>query len=401
MAIFKNLSVAQHLILNSVLTAVSVIGTNLYLYEQADDLSLSLVIISNLPILIFIILSKITLSNITPPIEQIVNVIEKASANDFTQRCNLTSKSEIGMLAQNIDQFIDNMNHFVNQVDSASQQLMSSSTSNNTAINSAMTALDDQRQETVSVASAMTEMEHSVGEVANSANITLEKVKEVEHAANTGREVMNNNISTTHELSSKLGHSSKVISEVETYSNNIGSILDVIRGIAEQTNLLALNAAIEAARAGEQGRGFAVVADEVRVLAQKTTSSTAEIQQMIENLQSSSQRAVEVMTECSTEMESSIAQTSDANGAMEEIQGIIAQISEMSSQIATAAAQQQTTSTEISSNLNRITALADQNYTGIEQVTAVTGDINLLVNKQNTVLSQFTLREPSEEAVEG
>lgn len=401
MAFFKNLSVAQHLILNSVLTAVCVIGTNLYLYEQADVISLSLVIISNLPILVFIILNKITLNNITPPIEQIVNVIEKASANDFTQRCNLTSKSEIGMLAQNIDQFIDNMTHIVNDVDNASQKLLNASSSNNNAINSAMSALDDQRQETVSVASAMTEMEHSVVEVANSANVTLEKVKEVEHAANTGREVMNKNISTTHELSSKLEHSSKVISEVETYSNNIGSILDVIRGIAEQTNLLALNAAIEAARAGEQGRGFAVVADEVRVLAQKTTSSTAEIQQMIENLQSSSQRAVDVMTECSTEMEASIAQTSDANGAMEEIQGIIAQISEMSTQIASAAAQQQSTSTEISSNLNRITALADQNYTGIEQVTVVTGDITSLASEQSSVIGQFSLLQPSDELING
>lgn len=391
MAIFNNLSVAKQLLLNTVLTAAAIIITNLYLYTQTTDVSLSMVIISHLPILVFIILSKIILGNIKAPIQTIAAVIERAAMNDLTPRCNITSNNELGHLAQNVDNLIINMHEIVGNVATTSNKLRDAAVTNTNTIGTTVEALDNQRQETLSVASAMTEMEHSVSEVANSANVTLEKVKEVEHAANTGREVMNKNISTTHELSEKLSHSSKVIGEVEGFSNNIGSILDVIKGIAEQTNLLALNAAIEAARAGEQGRGFAVVADEVRVLAQKTTSSTAEIQQMIENLQSSTQRAVVVMDECSTEMESSIEQTSDANSAMEEIQGIIAQISDMSSHIATAAAQQQTTSTDISSNLNKITELATLNADGIEQVTEVTQDISELANQQNASVTQYEL----------
>lgn len=391
MEFLKNLSVAKQLILNTVLTSLAVIFTNLYLYTQAESITVSMVLISHSPILIFVLLSFITLKSINTPIQRILEVIDATAQNDLTQRCQIKGRSEISRLARNIDILIANLHNVVENVETTSTELKTAASENTQAIDQTVEAIGNQHRETLSVASAMTEMEQSVAEVSSSANVTLEKVKEVEEAANTGRTVMSSNITTTHDLSEKLNQSSTVISEVESYSSSIGSILDVIRGIADQTNLLALNAAIEAARAGEQGRGFAVVADEVRMLAQKTTSSTTEIQHMIENLQASSLRAVAVMNECSTEMQSSIAQSSDANAAMEEIQGIIAQISEMSSHIATAASQQQTTSIEISSNLNKITELATINSAGIEQVSVVTGSISQLATQQHDSVNQYEL----------
>ncbi|MEF1230812.1 methyl-accepting chemotaxis protein, partial [Vibrio fortis] len=180
--------------------------------------------------------------------------------------------------------------------------------------------LSNQREQTANVATAMTEMSHSVQEVANSAQSSLTMVQQVESASESGRQIMNTNISTINQLETRLNESVVAVGELQQMSSQIGSILDVIRGIAEQTNLLALNAAIEAARAGEQGRGFAVVADEVRVLAQKTTQSTSEIETMISNLQSSSKTAGNVIESCMNDMEMSVEQASNANSAMEEIQ---------------------------------------------------------------------------------
>jgi methyl-accepting chemotaxis protein len=330
-------------------------------------------------------------SAIKQPLSMLLKTLKAAAAGNMTETVAYSSNNEFGQLADSANSMMSQMRTVLLEISQAAESLSNVSKGNSVTLNSAKDELNNQRQETASVAAAMTEMEQSVREVAKSANVTLEKVMEVEEAANSGRKIMSDNITTTHQLSEKLDHSSSVIGEVDNMSNSIGSILDVIRGIADQTNLLALNAAIEAARAGEQGRGFAVVADEVRVLAQKTTNSTTEIQSMIENLQKSAQRAVTVMSECSTEMQSSISQTSDANGAMEEIQGIITQISDMSSQIAAAAEQQQATGAEISTNLNRISDISDDNYQSIEIVTSTSEELGELAAEQDLLVKRFTL----------
>ncbi|WP_432467921.1 methyl-accepting chemotaxis protein [Agarivorans sp. Z349TD_8] len=330
-------------------------------------------------------------SAIKVPLQLLLKTLKSAAAGNMTETVDYQSSNEFGQLADSANSMMKQMRSVLHDISEAAESLSNVSQGNSVTLHTATTELNNQRQETASVAAAMTEMEQSVREVAQSANMTLEKVMEVEAAANSGRSVMSNNITTTHQLSERLDDSSAVIGEVDAMSNNIGSILDVIRGIADQTNLLALNAAIEAARAGEQGRGFAVVADEVRVLAQKTTNSTTEIQTMIENLQKSAQRAVTVMSECSSEMQASIDQTSDANGAMEEIQGIITQISDMSSQIAAAAEQQQATGAEISANLNRISDISDENYESIEIVASTSEELGGLAQEQDALVKRFTL----------
>ncbi len=301
------------------------------------------------------------------------------------------SNNELGELASWVGRLNQMMRELLAQIGEGSRTLSTVAHNNLESSAKSRDDLDRQRHETNGVAAAMTEMSASIREVAQSANIPREKVQEVEAAANAGREVMSGNITATHQLAERLRHSSEVIGEVEQFSNQIGRILDVIRGIAEQTNLLALNAAIEAARAGEQGRGFAVVADEVRNLAQKTAASTNEIRQMIERLQSGTKRAVTVMADCSTEMEASVHQASHANSAMEEIQGIITQISDMSSHIAAAAQEQQLTSEEISRNINHISAISDSNYQSVQQIAEATQELQRLAAAQDKQLHSFRL----------
>ncbi len=271
------------------------------------------------------------------PLRELLRVLSEVTRGDMTQRIGFQSKNEFGQLGSQLNLLIEQMGEVLAQLSNASAQLNDAAHGNRHTTESVRADLEKQRQETASVAAAMTQMEASVREVAQAANQTLERVMDVEKASEMGRKVMAGNITTTHQLAGKLQQTGKVIGDVSSMSSQIGNILDVIRGIAEQTNLLALNAAIEAARAGEQGRGFAVVADEVRSLAGRTAQSTSEIQTMIENLQQGVARAVTVMQECSREMDSCMDQSSHANNAMEEVQGIVVLISDMSSQIASAA----------------------------------------------------------------
>ena len=296
-----------------------------------------------------------------------------------------------GVSVSQINLLIHQMGDVLKQLSQASTQLNSAAHDNRHTTESVRADLEKQRQETASVAAAMTQMEASVREVAQAANQTLERVQDVEKASEMGRKVMAGNITTTHQLAGKLQQTGKVIGDVSAMSGQIGNILDVIRGIAEQTNLLALNAAIEAARAGEQGRGFAVVADEVRNLAGRTAQSTSEIQTMIENLQQGVARAVNVMQECSREMDSCVDQSSQANNAMEEVQGIVVLISDMSSQIASAAEQQQATSADIATNLNRISDISDLNYQGIERVAETSQQLDSLAEQQEGLVQRFRL----------
>ncbi|MDW3155754.1 methyl-accepting chemotaxis protein, partial [Vibrio sp. 779(2023)] len=202
----------------------------------------------------------------------------------MTQRIDIRFNNEFSRVSGHINTLADSLHDILVKLNEASENLASTATTNERTSSQAQSKLNAQREQTANVATAMTEMSHSVQEVAQSAQGSLEMVQRVESASEEGRNVMSSNISTINQLETRLHESVSAVSELQKMSGQIGSILDVIRNIAEQTNLLALNAAIEAARAGEQGRGFAVVADEVRVLASKTTQSTTEIESMISNL---------------------------------------------------------------------------------------------------------------------
>lgn len=356
-----------------------------------SDVVTKALIISIIVILLAIIVGWYLARSVRRPLMAILKTLETLTAGNMTQRTETSTFIEFSQLNHHINMLAQNLQQILTKISHTSAELSTVATENHATTAEAKLRLNSQRQQTASAATAMVEMEHSVTDVSKSAKITMERVNEVEQASATGREVMTSNINTAHQLSTRLDESVHAVEQLQKMSRNIGSILDVIRNIADQTNLLALNAAIEAARAGEQGRGFAVVVDEVRVLAKRTTDSTAEIEVMIKNLQTSSGQAMNMMQSCVTEMDNSINLASNANSSMEEIQAIIIEISDMSSQIAQAAEEQRCTTTEIARSLEDISYIADNSYNTMEEMADTGVKLEHLATEQNTLVSRFKL----------
>lgn len=329
--------------------------------------------------------------SVRTPLTRILHALEQLAAGDMTARITSQHNNEFGRVSQHINSLADNLRDILLQINTASDDLTRAAFSNQQTSKAAQEKLAEQKEQTANVATAMTEMENSVGEVAQSAQHSLDKVHHVSDASEAGRSVMNANITTIGQLEERLKQSVAAVAELRQMSSKIGSILDVIQNIAEQTNLLALNAAIEAARAGEQGRGFAVVADEVRVLAQRTTHSTTEIDDMISSLQSSSESAGHIIESCMEDMELSVTQASKANSSMEEIQALIIEISEMSTHISEAAAEQNKTTSDIARTLEDINTIANDGHQGMSQITAVSENLTELAEKQAGLVHKFTL----------
>ncbi|WP_434360276.1 methyl-accepting chemotaxis protein [Parasalinivibrio latis] len=325
------------------------------------------------------------------PTSYMMSSLESLASGNMTKRIEIIQHDEFGELSGHINTLADQLQGVLRKIQDGAEQQAQIAEENQAATQSAKEKLNLQRNQTTTVAAAMTEMDHSAEAVFSSAQSTLQHVHDVSDSAARGRDVMSRNISTSHELSNRLNESEEAVRSLKDMSLNIGSILDVIRNIADQTNLLALNAAIEAARAGEQGRGFAVVADEVRVLAKRTTDSTAEIESMIARLQESSTSAMSVMQDCVQEMEASIILASDANSAMEEIEAAILLISDMSSQIAQAADEQRKVSMEISKNIEDISHLTEESYQSMEEVANTGHVIDEQAHIQNDLVHRFTL----------
>ncbi|MEZ8284705.1 chemotaxis protein [Vibrio splendidus] len=329
--------------------------------------------------------------SVREPLTRILSTLEGLTEGDMTQRIDIRYDNEFSRVSRHINTLADNLRNILVKLNDASDDLTKTASVNQKTSTETQDQLNSQREQTATVATAMTEMSHSVQEVANSAQSSLTMVQQVESASESGRQIMNTNISTINQLEVRLTESVGAVGELQQMSSQIGSILDVIRGIAEQTNLLALNAAIEAARAGEQGRGFAVVADEVRVLAQKTTQSTSEIETMISNLQSSSKTASNVIESCMSDMDMSVQQASSANSAMEEIQALILEISHMSTHISQAAAEQSETSGDIARNIEDINHIADKSYQAMSSIAEASQNLTILANQQGDLVHQFKL----------
>ncbi|MFA0086269.1 methyl-accepting chemotaxis protein [Vibrio sp. E150_011] len=329
--------------------------------------------------------------SVRQPLNSTLKALESLTEGDMTQRIDIKYNNEFRRLGNHINTLADSLHNVLVRLNDASDNLTQTASNNQSTSTTAQTKLSSQREQTANVATAMTEMSHSVQEVANSAQSSLEKVHQVETASESGRHIMSTNISTINQLEVRLNESVEAVGELQKMSSHIGSILDVIRNIAEQTNLLALNAAIEAARAGEQGRGFAVVADEVRVLAQRTTESTSEIETMISNLQSSSKSAGKVIESCMQDMEQSVEQASSANGAMEEIQALIIEISQMSTHISQAAAEQSETTADIAKNIEEINHIADESYQAMSEIASTSESLTSLANQQGELVHRFKL----------
>ncbi|MCB1787470.1 MAG: methyl-accepting chemotaxis protein, partial [Gammaproteobacteria bacterium] len=247
----------------------------------------------------------------------------------------------------------------------------------------------NQLRETETVAAAMTELKASADEIAVTASETAQHTQTAVGQANGGNQAVQNAARVIKNLEGEIERAQAVINQLGEESSNIGAVLDVIRGISEQTNLLALNAAIEAARAGEQGRGFAVVADEVRTLASRTQQSTEEIQTMIGKLQARAGESIKVMAESRTMATASVTEVETARDLLQAIQSGFSGIQEMTHRIATAAEQQSQVSGDMDRNLVNIADLAKENAATADSISAASSQLGNLSGEIGSLISRF------------
>lgn len=309
--------------------------------------------------------------SITTPISQLTKTINGIENNsDLTARITHQSKDELGEMSASVNRMLEKFQSSMSQVNVTTERLAASSEELTAVTRETTDAVSRQRSETDQVATAMNEMTATVQEVSSNATNAATAAGEANEQTLEGKRIVSETIDSIQMLSEEITRASEVINKLEHDSEEIGSVLDVIRGIAEQTNLLALNAAIEAARAGEQGRGFAVVADEVRTLASRTQQSTQEIQAMIERLQAGSREAVSAMKEGADQAKVSVEKAGNAGTALEAITYSVGQITDMNTLIATAAEEQSAVADEINANINNISHVADETTSGATQVTS-------------------------------
>ncbi len=282
-----------------------------------------------------------------------------SAEGDLTVRMDESGADEVSRLSRAYNRFADKTEGMINKVSRTTGNLSLRIGEFATLAEQTRDGINKQHEQTTQVATAMTEMSATVREVAQNTTQTAEAVRQADQQANSGRDVVSDVTRSIDSLACEVSRAVQTVQHVEQDSDRIGSVLDVIRGIADQTNLLALNAAIEAARAGEQGRGFAVVADEVRTLAKRTQDSTEEIQEMIESLHKGVRETVAVMQTSQQQAAGSVEQAGRAHEALEEITRVVDTISQMSSQIATAAEEQSSVAEDINQNIVEITHVAE------------------------------------------
>jgi len=329
--------------------------------------------------------------SVSAPLARLREAMGQVGRNrDLTVRVDIQQQDEIGEVAGAFQALVDRFRAILGDVRNTSGQLNSFAETliNNTELTREGVAV--QTRETDQVATAATEMTHAIEEVSRHAHQAAEAAGNANQETESGNRVLVEAIDAVNALASRLKSASEVIHRVETDSAAIGTVLDVIRGIAEQTNLLALNAAIEAARAGEQGRGFAVVADEVRSLAQRTQESTQEIQQMIERLQAGAQEAVRSMADGTEEMEHTVEHASRAGESLGAIAGAVALISDMNTQIAGATEEQMAVSQEISRNVVNIADVARSSENSVQEVERASQDLKEAAQRLSSLVNEFT-----------
>ncbi|MFA7555523.1 MAG: HAMP domain-containing methyl-accepting chemotaxis protein [Spongiibacteraceae bacterium] len=327
---------------------------------------------------------------ISVPLNGLRALIEQVDRDkNLTLTVAIDQEDEIGQVANALQRMIDRFRNIIANVSDTSEQLQqyAITLSNNTEMTREGVAV--QTRETDQVATATTEMTHAIEEVNRSAQRAAEAANEANDETNEGTKVLDIAILSINSLSQQINNASDVINRVASDSSAIGSVLDVIRGIAEQTNLLALNAAIEAARAGEQGRGFAVVADEVRSLAQRTQESTQEIQGMIERLQGGTQDAVKTMAEGTDEMQRTVTEAEKAGASLRAISIAVAMINDMNNQIASATDEQMAVSQEISRNVVNISDVAKSSEHSVEEVDKASSELKDAANKLAAMVREF------------
>ncbi len=308
---------------------------------------------------------------------------------DLRPRMHLNRSDELGTLAQYFDQFMDQLQTLVSNIKHCSSELGNSADGVSKDTEATQAIIIKQQDAVQAAVASVAEMTQAIREVASNTAATAERTNDADTISKDSQTALQTAISILQQLSSQLSGAGQMISKLEAQANNATTVLDVIRSVAEQTNLLALNAAIEAARAGEQGRGFAVVADEVRTLASRTQESTRNIQETLENLQAEVEGAVKAITTSTTTAKDAVSSAEDAGQGILQITQRISQINQMSLQIAAAAEEQSLVIDGINSNFSNINEQANLASSAVQRNTSACAQMLQMSNELSTNVNQF------------
>ena len=357
------------------------------LKESSYQILISTIIIAAL----FIAIAIAVAGSVSRPIAQVAELFRNIGEGegDLRQRLPVNGEDEIAQLARGFNSFISKIQDSVIEVAQTSEQLGKSAID---VSNQAQQTLEDshlQKDRTIMVVTAINEMGATVNEIASNAAQAAVTAREADSESSEGQQVVTRARNTINQLSKDVGQVGEVIESLATHTKSIGGILDVIRAISEQTNLLALNAAIEAARAGEAGRGFAVVADEVRNLASRTAASTNEVQTMIDKLQSEASRAVTAMEQSRNRSREGVQAVDEASNSLSGISQQIASISDMNIQVAAATEEQSTVVEDINRNVTEINDITQRTAQTAQAAAQASKALNQLANRLDTLVARF------------
>jgi methyl-accepting chemotaxis protein len=340
-----------------------------------------------------IAISFVIQAGIVKPINAVVDALRDIAEGegDLTRRLPVHTNDEVGQLSRWFNTFIEKVHTIISDFSRTSDQLNRNAEKLSQTAQETERGVVSQQSEIQQVVTAVREMAAVVEDVARNVAQTADNAEQADREAKSGKAVVTRTMGQIESLASDINEAAEVIDRLRQETVNIGSVLDVIRGIAEQTNLLALNAAIEAARAGEQGRGFAVVADEVRTLASRTQSSTQEIHQMIERLQSGAQNAVTMMEKGTAQASESVVKAEEAGRSLEAITDGVSSIKDKTNQIASASEEQSAATREMEHNMSNIADVARQTAEGSVEIAQSTAELARMAASMAAIVRQFKL----------
>lgn len=357
-------------------------------YDSAFNLVITLLVIATALTLLF---AWLLTNSITQPIANALSAAEQIAEGNLTRPITVDGEDEAGRLLLAMSKMQEKLRDTLQRISGSATQLASAAEELNSVTDESARGLTRQNNEIEQAATAVNEMTSAVEEVARNAVSTSEASKNATTSAGDGRDLVQETVSAIERMSADVQSTATLIGDLANESRDIGKVLDVIRGLADQTNLLALNAAIEAARAGEAGRGFAVVADEVRALAHRTQQSTSEIERMIGSIQSGTGHAVDSMRNSTERAESTLNIARGAGMSLDTINSAIVEINERNLVIASAAEEQAQVAREVDRNLVNIRDLSVQSATGANQTSAASSELSRLAVDLNTLVGRFSL----------
>lgn len=359
--------------------------------KVANSSKITSVTLSLIAIVLAVLIGFTIVKQITSPLNQAVRIAQAIGNRDMTGTAIEPRGDEFGTLLKALEQTRANLSEALGEVGGITTQLAAAAEELSVVTNQTSAGVNNQRIETEQVATAMNEMSATVQEVAQNAEEAAAAAQKADTQAKTGNKALQVALADINQLSEDVNHSAEAIQRLNKDSSSIGTVLTVINSIAEQTNLLALNAAIEAARAGEAGRGFAVVADEVRNLAHRTQESIGQIEQLIANVQHGSQNAVEMMDNSRTMAHLTLEHAQQAGDELAAIMRTVSEIQAMNIQIATAAEEQSAVAEEINASVVNVNNIADQSAAAVEETSASSAELARLGQSLQSLVARFKI----------